>query len=248
MNLNSYLDKFNSVSLEEMQNVKLMHRMDQKFVFHVNDLYYLLNKIYKSYNVLEVEGQKVQKYKSLYFDTEDKLFFLQHHNTRVNRNKVRFREYVGSGLVFLEVKLKNNKGKTIKNRIKVNSISNTLNQDHQDYVNQIIGENMDLMPQQWIVFNRITLVDKAYTERLTIDLNVEFSNKKKSGNFRNIVVAEIKTERSNVSSFFKSVAKEKYIKPVRLSKYCMTAINLDPTIKHNRFKEKLLLINKLKEL
>ena len=35
---------------------------------------------------------------------------------RVNRHKIRFREYVDSGLVFLEVKCKNNKGKTIKKR------------------------------------------------------------------------------------------------------------------------------------
>ena len=41
-------------------------------------------------------------------------FFLDHHNRRVNRNKIRFREYVGSNLTFLEVKTKNNKGKTIK--------------------------------------------------------------------------------------------------------------------------------------
>ena len=184
-----------------------------------------------------MNGQKIQTYKSLYFDTEDKVFFLQHHNSRVNRNKVRFREYVGSGLVFLEVKLKNNKGKTIKTRIKVDSVSNTLSEDHQDYINQVIGKKMDLISQQWVVFNRITFVDKLYQERLTIDLNLEFSKQKKSGNFKNIVVAEIKTERSNVSSVFKSVAKERHIKPIRLSKYCMTTINLDPSIKQNRFKE-----------
>ena len=175
MNINSYLDEFNSVSLDEIKNVKLMHRMDQKFVFQIHDLFSLLEKLYDSYNVLEVNGEKVQTYKSLYFDTEDKVFFLQHHNSRVNRNKVRFREYVGSGLVFLEVKLKNNKGKTIKNRIKVDAISNNLNRDHQDYIDKVIGRKMDLIPQQWIVFNRITFVDKSYTERLTVDLNVEFS-------------------------------------------------------------------------
>jgi len=248
MNINSYLDKFNSVSLDEIKNVKLMRRMDQKFVFQRNDLFSLLDKLYNSYNVLEVNGEKVQTYKSLYFDTEDKVFFLQHHNSRVNRNKVRFREYVGSGLVFLEVKLKNNKGKTIKNRIKVDAISDNLNRDHQDYIDKVIGKKMDLLPQQWIVFNRITFVDKSYTERLTVDLNLEFSKKKKSGNFRHLVVAEIKTERSNVSSVFKSIAKEQHIKPIRLSKYCMTTIDLDSTVKYNKFKEKLLLLNKLKQL
>ena len=77
---------------------------------------------------------------------------------------------------------------------------------------------------------------------------MEFSKDQKFGSFQNIVVAEIKTERSNVSSVFKSVAKEKHIKPIRLSKYCMTTIGLNPSVKHNRFKEKLLFLNKLKEL
>ena len=248
MNINSYLDKFNSVSLDEVKNVKLMHRMDQKFVFQINDLSDLLTKLHSSYNVLEVDGEKVQTYKTLYFDTKDKLFFLQHHNSRVNRNKVRFREYVGSGLVFLEVKLKNNKGKTIKTRKKVVAIVDDLSKDHQSYINQVVGEELDLIPQQWIFFNRITFVDKLYTERLTVDFNVEFSKKQKSGNFRNLVIAEIKTERSNVSSVFKSIAKEKHIIPTRFSKYCMTTIDLDSDVKYNRFKEKLLLLNKLKQL
>ena len=158
MNINSYLDKFNSVSLDEVKNVKLMHRMDQKFVFQINDLSDLLTKLHPSYNVLEVDGEKVQTYKTLYFDTEDKVFFLQHHNSRVNRNKVRYREYVGSGLVFLEVKLKNNKGKTIKTRMKVDAIVDNLSKDHQSYINQVVGEEMELIPQQWIFFNRITLL------------------------------------------------------------------------------------------
>ena len=44
MSLQLYLDKFASVSLDEMKNVKLMNRMDQKFVFHMNDLPFLLNE------------------------------------------------------------------------------------------------------------------------------------------------------------------------------------------------------------
>ena len=62
------------------------------------------------------DGKLIHDYKSLYYDTEDWKFYLDHHNGRVNRNKIRFREYVGSKLTFLEIKLKNNKGKTIKKR------------------------------------------------------------------------------------------------------------------------------------
>jgi hypothetical protein len=38
-----------------------------------------------------------------------------------------------------------------------------------------------------------------------------------------------------------------YILPIRISKYCMTTLQLNPDVKQNRFKEKLLFINKLKQ-
>ena len=37
------------------------------------------------------------------------------------------------------------------------------------------------------------------------------------------------------------------ILPIRLSKYCITTMELQPNIKQNRFKKKLLFINKLKQ-
>ena len=53
-------------------------------------------------------------------------FYNDHHNQRVNRHKIRFREYVDSGLIYLEVKCKTNKGKTVKKRLKVDKISKSL--------------------------------------------------------------------------------------------------------------------------
>ena len=131
MNLDSFLSKFNTVSLNDIKSVSLMNRIDTKFVFSIKQLPGLIAELNDSYNLLEVNGNKIQEYNSLYYDTVDRVFFLQHHNDRINRNKVRFREYVGSGLVFLEVKLKNNKKKTIKSRIKVDSIENNLSQKNQ---------------------------------------------------------------------------------------------------------------------
>ena len=48
------------------------------------------------------------------------------------------------------------------------------------------------------------------------------------------------------SSDFMRVAKEMSILPMRLSKYCMSTLSLNPKLKKNRFKEKQLFINKLK--
>jgi hypothetical protein len=48
------------------------------------------------------------------------------------------------------------------------------------------------------------------------------------------------------SSDFMRIAKEMSILSVKISKYCISTVELNPEIKQNRFKEKVLFINKLK--
>jgi hypothetical protein len=224
-----------------------MNRVDTKFVFNKNKLEDLLSSLKNHYDILDINNQRIHSYKSLYYDTVDNKFFIHHHNGRVNRNKVRFREYVGSGLSFLEVKTKNNKGKTNKKRIKVDSIGDSLSKHEQDYIESVIGNKLELESKQWVCFDRFTLVDKDEKERLTIDTNIMFSDSNNSGSFENIVIAELKQDKLNNSSNFKRLAKNMYISPSNLSKYCLSTISLKRDIKQNRFKEKLLLLNKLKQ-
>ena len=246
MNLKLELNKFETITLSEMDDVKLMSRTDTKFVFNFLRLPEFLEKLSRFYKVLLIDENLIHDYKSLYFDTEDRKFYIEHHNRRVNRNKIRFREYVGSGLTFLEIKLKNNKGKTIKKRIKVDSISEEITKKQQRYIHKIIGYPIEVSAKQWINFSRVTFVHKTQKERLTMDINLTFNNKKDEGDLKNIVIAEVKQERMSRSSDFMRVAKEMSILPMRLSKYCMSTLSLNPKLKKNRFKEKQLFINKLK--
>ena len=244
MNLKSELNKFETITLSEMDDVKLMSRTDTKFVFNFSRLPEFLEKLSQFYRVMEIDGERLHHYKSLYFDTKDRKFYIEHHNRRVNRNKIRFREYVGSGLTFLEIKLKNNKGKTIKKRIKVNSISEDIT-EQQQYIDKIVGYPIEVSAKQWINFSRVTFVHKTQKERLTIDVNLTFNNKIDEGDLKNIVIAEVKQERMSRSSDFMKIAKEMSILPMRLSKYCISSMQLWPQLKQNRFKEKQLFINKL---
>lgn len=245
MNLKLELNKFETITLSEMDDVKLMSRTDTKFVFNLSRLPEFLEKLSPFYKVLLIDGNLIHDYKSLYFDTEDRKFYIEHHNRRVNRNKIRFREYVGSGLTFLEIKLKNNKGKTIKKRIKVDSVSESITEKQQKYINKIVGHPIEVSSKQWINFSRITFVHKTQKERLTMDVNLTFNNKKDEGDLKNIVIAEVKQERMSRSSDFMRIAKEMSILPMRLSKYCISSMQLYPQLKQNRFKEKQLFINKL---
>ncbi len=245
-NLLPIISDFAPISLKEMGGVKLMSRMDTKFVFKIEKLPSLLEKVTPFYRVLEINGKFIHDYKSLYFDTNARKFYIDHHNSRVNRNKIRFREYVDTGLTFLEVKLKNNKGRTIKKRMKVDAISKELSKKHREYIEKIIGKPLDVNVKQWINFSRLTFVHKTQKERLTIDINLTFKNNEKEGNLNDIVITEVKQERMSRSSDFIRIAKEMSILPIRLSKYCISTMQLWPSIKQNRFKKKLLFINKLK--
>ena len=88
---------------------------------------------------------------------------------------------------------------------------------------------------------------KSKKERLTIDVDLSFKNDEKKGDLKDIVIAEVKQERMSRSSDFMRIAKEMSILPMRLSKYCISTMQLHPNIKQNRFKKKQLFINKLKQ-
>ncbi|MBT4882076.1 MAG: polyphosphate polymerase domain-containing protein [Flavobacteriales bacterium] len=246
-NLPQIVANFSPISLDEMDDVKLMSRTDTKFAFRANKMPFLLQELLPFYRVLAIDGELIHDYKSLYYDTDCRKFYLDHHNGRVNRNKIRFREYVGSKLTFLEIKLKNNKGKTIKKRMKVDAISNELSEKQQNYIKKIIGKPMEVNAKQWINFSRITFVHKTQKERLTMDVNLTFENENEKGDMKHIVIAEVKQERMSRSSDFMRIAKEMHILPIRISKYCLTTLILNPKLKKNRFKEKVLFINKLKQ-
>ncbi len=248
MNLKSELSRFEKITLSEMDNVKLMSRTDTKFAFNISILPKVLEELSQFYRVMEIDGDRLHHYKSLYFDTEDRKFYTEHHNRRVNRNKIRFREYVGSDLTFLEIKLKNNKGKTIKKRIKVDSISEKITEKQQEYIDKIIGYTIKVNAKQWIKFSRVTFVHKTKKERLTMDVNLTFNTNEEKGDLKNIVIAEVKQERMSRSSDFMKIVKEMRILPFRLSKYCMSSMQLWPQLKQNRFKEKQRFVNKLQKL
>jgi hypothetical protein len=100
------LVQFEPITLQEMDRVKLMNRMDTKFAFRFSDLNIILPLLIENYRVLTIEETNTPHYESLYFDDERFSFFKDHHNSKGNRFKVRIRKYVESNLFFLEVKHK----------------------------------------------------------------------------------------------------------------------------------------------
>ena len=233
------------ITLSEMDGVSLMKRTDTKFVIHEKDLIEVLSHIKDEYKVLQINENRLLEYSSLYFDTPTKKFYHDHHNRKVNRTKVRMRKYVESGVCFLEIKQKDGKGKTTKTRTSIADFEIELSNNSINFIKETTKQNFDLQPIIWNNFNRITLVNKTAKERLTIDLNLSFKQKDSSMDFSNLVIIELKQERFTRTSPVAKQLKSKQINPYSLSKYCIGMISIYSDLKYNRFKKKLIKINKI---
>lgn len=250
MNENLYreqdiIETFDSISLKEMDKVTLMNRTDTKFVIKRQLFNQLLPLLKNNYKSLEILGNRINHYETLYYDYPDFKFFLDHHNGKGNRYKVRIRNYVESNLYFLEIKNKF-KGRTDKKRIKVDDFELNLSEKSNEFINDVIGEEAPIVAKLWNSFGRITLVNKNMEERLTLDLNLTFRWEEQTVVYDHFVIAELKQGNVNRDSVFYKLMKENEIRPYSISKYCVGAVSLNPKLKYNNFKEKLLLIDKLK--
>lgn len=240
------VQNFEAISLEAMDSVKLMNRFDKKFVFSTLQLPEVLNEASRCYKVLQIGDQRVFDYASLYFDTVGYRMYSDHHNQKQNRFKVRKREYLNSQQVFLEIKYKTNKGQTRKKRIETENRNKDFVKEEKRFIKSITPyRGKMLYPALHNRFSRITLVHKKQSERVTIDMNLDYRFAGKNKGLPLLTIAEIKQDRSSGISDIERIFKNHRILPMNFSKYCMGMVLLNPKVKYNRFKEKYLKIKKL---
>lgn len=236
------MEQFEPISLEEMDGVKLMNRMDSKYVFTRDQFERIMEEVRKYYRILEIEGKRASRYKTLYYDTPTLDLYYNHHRGKLNRYKIRHRTYVESNTGFLEVKFKSNKGRTIKNRIKKYDVPFSWEDESEQFLNGILPfQPKMLVPVLWINYNRHTLVSKSGKERVTIDLDLEFVRDDHTHKLNNVVIAEVKQDKRE-SSVFAKVMKKYHIREGAISKYCLGMAMVYNDIKKNNFKRKLLSI------
>ena len=240
------LREFTPISLEEMSGVKLMNRTDTKFVTNMEKLHQLLEMAQEDYFVQEIDGGRNLEYDTTYFDTMQFDMYNQHQCNHTNRQKIRFRTYCINGLQFMEVKTKNNHGRTKKKRIEVTDM-NLAEQEKSDFLGKYLRYGVDtLQPALNNHFSRITLVNKAKTERLTIDSALRFHNLVNGVNkdMGDLVIIELKRD-GLVYSPVLEMLRQLRIHPHGFSKYCMGSALTNPELRINRFKRKLIEINKI---
>lgn len=238
------LHGYDLITLEEMKRVKLMNRIDTKYLTTRRVMLRFLEHAKSDYRLQHIGGEYLLPYYTLYFDTEGCSMYMAHLLGRKNRQKIRIRKYETSGTSFLEVKNKNNKGRTKKKRISCEDYNTDESQDflekHSKYPCPALCEQIENK------FSRITLVNRNLTERLTIDMDLRFHNCRtgKACGLDDLVIIELKRDGHTMSASSRMLH-NLHIQPARFSKYCMGMALTNETLKRNRFKPRLRLIDKM---
>ena len=258
--MDNIIRTYNPITLDEMSGIKLMNRTDTKFVTTVSRLKLLLMMAKDDYRVQDIDGLRIANYYTAYFDTPDHNMYIVHQNGHAGRQKLRIRSYMDTGLNFLEVKTKNNHGRTKKKRVDMVGFD----PQHPDHGIRFLRQNEQFVAYDAFLrkhlrydptilserlenrFNRITLVNRAKTERLTIDTNLRFHNlmTDKVVDLTGLVIIELKRDGLQPSPIL-GMLRDLRIKPSGFSKYCMGSALTNPSLKRNNFKERLRLVERL---
>ena len=241
------LKAYAPITLEQMKSVKLMNRTDTKFVTNTRKLRQLLEMAQQDYYVQVIDGERNMDYDTTYFDTTAFDMYNMHQCGHLNRQKIRFRTYCINDLQFMEVKTKNNHGRTKKKRIEVSDMDLSDTEKRQFLQKHLRYEVDKLQPVLHNHFSRITLVNKAMTERLTIDTALNFHNllNGQDMDMGPLVIIELKRD-GLVYSPVLNMLRQLRIQPHGFSKYCMgSVLTGEDHLPVNRFKCKLIEVNKL---
>ena len=233
------LDGFDAHELKDLDNASLMDRVDTKFLMPRALLADLLRAMRERYSVLEIDGTRSFRYRNDYFDDPTHRFYRAHHAGRMNRFKVRRRDYLDNGTAFLELKRKNNRGRTLKTRVPTEPGDAALSRAATDLL--LAGgvtEPHALGIVHTGTYRRLALASEARAERLTIDCDLRFRS---AVDDRGLelgpwVLAELKQARHDRASPFFRWARDRGLRPCGFSKYCMGMYLSGPEeLRRNRF-------------
>jgi hypothetical protein len=246
--LPALVGEIEGISLSELDGMKalLMTRVESKHLMTIGECRELVKRISDSYRVLEIQNIKIGRYETMYFDNNSFINYIQHHNGKGNRFKLRYRHYESSGDTFLEVKKKSNKGTTEKTRIKTCWPSCGFRSDEEAFLESAFPYDFrGFHPVLTTMYDRFTLVSKESPERITFDTGICFRNGQSGFSYPGLVIGEIKYEKGVRGSPARSALRSMGIRKRGFSKYCTGVSLLYDRLKHNRFKENLIFISRI---
>ncbi|MEJ6782947.1 polyphosphate polymerase domain-containing protein [Aminobacter sp. Piv2-1] len=234
---------FAPISLHALNGkAAMLERLDNKYVVDGSVLRHAAGDLARAFDMLEIEGQRAFTYETCYFDDVERRSYFDHHQGRRQRAKIRIRRDVEAGLCFLEVKLKDKRGITVKKRLDRDPATfGTLDDAALAYVDSVYRAQYG-MPFPHALsrvidmrYRRMTLVAKQGGERMTIDSGLRFF----AADAQHTVDEDLfilETKSANGNGVADGILRALHQHPTkRCSKYCVATALLDPATKHNRF-------------
>lgn len=242
------LSTLNPIGLDAIGCVRVMNRIEIKYVFSAGKLTDLIDLLDGKYKVLEIGNMRTLPYHTTYMDTPDFLFYNQHVRGELERHKIRYRKYEFTGDSFLEIKKKTNKRRTIKRRIVNNFKSGSFDDQAESFMSEHLPVKSTLLRPVLINrFTRATLIGLESKERITIDYNISFSDptREVQTEMSYLAIVELKKEGYTECSHFNNLIKQLNIHPTGFSKYCTGNAILNDKLRKNMIKPTLLLLKKI---
>lgn len=241
------LDRLPGVGLEAVvAEADLQVRTDRKYLVPHDAVDDLLQACGADLRALTIQGLRVFRYESVYFDTPDLVSYLQAARRRPRRFKVRTRTYHDTGTSAVEVKVRDARGRTIKHR-QPHPIDHRqrLTPSGRSFVGsyqQPASHLSHLTPTLATHYHRSTLMlmptgDRAV--RITIDVGLSFEDLAGGRHARLDHVALIETKTAGHASDVDRALWRMGHRPKRISKYCTGLAALRPTLPAHKWNRTL---------
>ena len=243
--LHPAVEALEPIGLDELNAAAgLLNRVDRKYVLGCASLAAVLRQLGPLYRALEIDGAREFGYESTYFDTPDLMTYRDHVKGRRRRFKVRGREYLHSGEVAFEVKLKGARGRTVKRRAScVPSLDDRLSEAAAAFLADCLATEYDAPPPPPMLttltmrFLRTTLVAPELGERVTIDTGLVFRGP--DGRLGRMVddVAIVESKSARGSAVIDGALRRAGARPERAcSKYCVGLALVRPDVRANSWR------------
>lgn len=235
--------EFAPISLAALNaKAAMLERLDNKYVIREAVLRAALAELARHFDVLEIDGRRAFTYDTCYFDDDALHSYYDHHQGRRRRCKVRVRRYNDAQLCFVEVKLKDKRGITIKKRLDYTVDKYGMLDEaacaHVDRCHRnLYGEpfRYALAPVIEMRYQRVTLVAREGGERMTIDSRLLFRRGERSCMTPPDVFV-VETKSANGNGIADRILRALHQHPTaRCSKYCVGMAALEAVERHNKF-------------
>jgi hypothetical protein len=219
------LARLTPIGLTELiDRAALYTRVDRKYVVPLEALPPLLEHLTPYAQALDIEGERIFRYRSVYFDTPQLASYHCAAFRRRRRFKVRTRTYLDSAECWLEVKISGARGSITKHRLPYHPQDFDTVHPGRDFVDDALARESfgpdtrtALDPVLTTEYIRATLLLPGTASRVTIDTALAWQYANSMLRLPGLAVVETKT--TMAATPVDRMLWQRGMRPVRISKY-----------------------------